>query len=316
MERFKEAMDIFRSRGGILRMSEAVQAGISRKTLYTMHDQGVLERLSRGVYRLASLPGLEAPDLVAVATRVPNGVVCLISALAFHELTTQVPHAIDVAIPRGAEKPRIDYPPINVYWFSGEAFAAGIETPTVDGRTIRVYSAEKSVADAFKYRNKIGMDVALEALRTWRGQRRANAERLLEYARTCPSRTRRTSLPRGRGMTKNVAASVRARLAQQAKTSNRPFQEVLQYYGLERFLYRFSRSQHRDRFLLKGALMLRVWEGARVAADPRHRSSRLRRQRDRNTRGHHTGDLRCRGGRRRLAFRRGHRDRRADQGGR
>jgi predicted transcriptional regulator of viral defense system len=184
-ERFKEAVSAFRKNGGILRMSEAVQAGISRRTLYAMRDEGVLEQLSRGVYRLASLPGLEAPDLVAVATRIPNGVVCLISALAFHDLTTQIPHAVDVAIARGAEKPRIDYPPVNVYWFSGDAFTSGIETHTIDGKPVRVYGAEKSIADAFKYRNKIGMEVALEALRTWKARRESNIERLLEYGRVC-----------------------------------------------------------------------------------------------------------------------------------
>jgi predicted transcriptional regulator of viral defense system len=184
-ERFKEAANVFRNNGGILRMSEAVQAGISRRTLYAMRDEGVLEQLSRGVYRLASLPGLEAPDLVAVATRIPNGVVCLISALAFHDLTTQIPHAVDVAIARGAEKPRIDYPPVNVYWFSGDAFTSGIETHTIDGKLVRVYGPEKSIADAFKYRNKIGMEVALEALRTWRARRESNIERLLDYARIC-----------------------------------------------------------------------------------------------------------------------------------
>jgi predicted transcriptional regulator of viral defense system len=184
-ERFKEAVNAFRNNGGILRMSEAVQAGISRRTLYAMRDEGVLEQLSRGVYRLASLPGLGAPDLVAVATRIPNGVVCLISALAFHDLTTQIPHAVDVAIARGAEKPRIDYPPVNVYWFSGEAFTRGIETPKIDGKLVRVYGPEKSIADAFKYRNKIGMEIALEALRNWRARRGSNVERLLRYARVC-----------------------------------------------------------------------------------------------------------------------------------
>jgi len=184
-ERFEEAVNVFRDNGGMLRMSEAVEAGISRRTLYDMRDEGVLEQLSRGVYRLASLPGLEAPDLVAVATRIPNGVVCLISALAFHDLTTQIPHAVDVAIARGAEKPRIDYPPVHVYWFSGEAFTSGIETHTIDGKPVRVYGAEKSIADAFKYRNKIGMEVALEALRTWRARRESNVERLLEYGRIC-----------------------------------------------------------------------------------------------------------------------------------
>lgn len=184
-ERFKDAVNAFRKNGGNLRMSEAVQAGISRRTLYAMRDEGVLEQLSRGVYRLASLPGLEAPDLVAVATRIPNGVMCLISALAFHDLTTQIPHAVDVAIARGAEKPRIDYPPVNVYWFSGDAFTSGIETHTIDGKPVRVYGAEKSIADAFKYRNKIGTEVALEALRNWRARRESNVERLLEYGRVC-----------------------------------------------------------------------------------------------------------------------------------
>ncbi len=166
-------------------MSEAIHAGISRRTLYAMRDAGVLERLSRGVYRLASLPGLSAPDLVAVASRIPKGVVCLISALAFHELTTQVPHAVDVAIARGTEKPRINYPSVHVYWFSGDAFSKGLGTHTIDGKRVRLYSAEKSIADAFKYRNKIGMDVALEALRTWRSRRRPNVNRLLKYARIC-----------------------------------------------------------------------------------------------------------------------------------
>ena len=166
-------------------MSEAVDAGISRRTLYALRDEGLVEQLSRGVYRLASLPGLEAPDLLAVAARVPNGVVCLISALAFHELTTQIPHAVDVAIARGAAKPRVDYPPVNVYWFSGEAFTSGIETVTIDEKPIRVYGSEKSIADAFKYRNKIGMEVALEALRSWRTQRISNVERLLRFGRIC-----------------------------------------------------------------------------------------------------------------------------------
>ena len=165
-------------------MADAVQAGISRRTLYAMRDDGVVEQLSRGTYRLSSLPELSNPDLVTVATRIPAGVICLISALSFHELTTQIPHAVDVALARGTEKPRIDYPPVHVYWFSARAFTAGVETPLVDGKTIRIYCAEKSVADAFKYRNKLGMDVALESLKNWRAQNK-NLQRLIEYARVC-----------------------------------------------------------------------------------------------------------------------------------
>ena len=182
---FSKAMSVFRKQGGTLRMSEAVGLGVSRKTLYAMRDAGVVEQLSRGLYRLASLPSLEAPDLVTVASRIPDGVICLISALAYHELTTQVPHAVDVAIEQGRRAPRIDYPPIKVHWFSGPAFSEGIDTPKIDGTRIRIYSAEKSVADAFKDRNKIGIDIAIEALRAWRGRRGARMEDLLEQARNC-----------------------------------------------------------------------------------------------------------------------------------
>ena len=150
-----------------------------------MRDEGVATQLSRGVFRLASLPPLSNPDLSVVASRAPNAVVCLISALAFHELTTQIPHAVDIAVSRGAAAPRIDYPPVRVHWFSGTAFTSGIETPVVDGRRLRVYSPEKSIADAFKYRNKIGTDIAIEALKTWRARGRPQYERLLEQARAC-----------------------------------------------------------------------------------------------------------------------------------
>jgi predicted transcriptional regulator of viral defense system len=166
-------------------MSDALAAGISRRTLYAMRDAGTLTQLSRGVYRLASLSELEAPDLVTVTMRIPNGVICLISALAFHGLTTQIPHAVDVALARGSERPRLEYPPVNLHWFSSTAFSSGVERPLVDGKRIRVYSAEKSVADAFKFRNQVGLDVALEALKAWRSRRGASIERLLEQARVC-----------------------------------------------------------------------------------------------------------------------------------
>lgn len=168
-----------------MRMSEMLAAGINRKTLYAMVDAEILEKLSRGVYRLRSLSAMEAPDLVAISRRAPNGVVCLISALAFHQLTTQIPQSIDLAIAKGSEKPRIDYPPVHIYWFSGKSFTEGIDYSAVDGQSVRIYSAEKSIADAFKYRNKIGLDVALEALKTWRQRKGISYDQLLEQARNC-----------------------------------------------------------------------------------------------------------------------------------
>jgi predicted transcriptional regulator of viral defense system len=180
---FEHEVELFRQHGGTLRMSEALRLGINRKTLYAMRDAGVVERVTRGVYRLGSLDPLAHPDLVTVAARVQQGVVCLLSALSFHELTTQVPHTIDVALERGTTKPRLDYPPTRFFWFSGPAFHEGIETHELDGANVRIYDPEKTLADCFRYRNKIGMDVVLEAMRLWRERRRKKLDVLLDYAR-------------------------------------------------------------------------------------------------------------------------------------
>lgn len=179
---YEREVELFRQHGGSLRMAEALRLGISRRRLYAMRDAGVIEPISRGAYRLTSLEPLAHPDLVTVAKRVPHGVLCLISALSFHELTTQVPHAIDVALKRSAHKPRLDYPPTRFYWFSGPAFHAGIETHELDGVAIRIYDPEKTLVDCFRYRNQLGMDVMLEALKLWRERRRKKLNVLLKYA--------------------------------------------------------------------------------------------------------------------------------------
>jgi predicted transcriptional regulator of viral defense system len=180
---FEREMELFRQNGGGLRMSEALRLGISRKALYAMRDADLIEPVTRGLYRLASLDPLTHPDLVTVATRVPQGVLCLISALSFHDLTTQVPHMIDVALERGARKPRLGYPPTRFYWFSGPAFSEGIETHELDGAPVRIYDPEKTLVDSFRYRNQIGMDVVLEAIKLWRERRRKKFDALLKYAR-------------------------------------------------------------------------------------------------------------------------------------
>lgn len=180
---FEREVELFRVHGGGLRMSQALRLGIHRKSLYAMRDAGVLESVTRGHYRLASLDPLSHPDLVTVATRVPRGVLCLISALSFHDLTTQVPHTVDVALERGTRKPRLDYPPTRFFWFSGPAFHDGIKTHKLDGVPVRIYDPEKTIVDCFRYRNQIGMDVVLEALRTWRERRRRKLDALLKYAR-------------------------------------------------------------------------------------------------------------------------------------
>ena len=182
---FETAKAVFHRHGGVLRTSEAIRSGIHPRTLYAMRDAGVLERLSRGLYRIAELPPLGSPDLVAVALKVPTGVICLISALAYHELTTQIPHEVYLALPRGAEPPRLDHPPVRVFWFTGKAFTEGIDTPELDGLAVRIYSAEKTLADCFKYRNKIGLDTAVEALKRYVISRRVQVDKLMAYARIC-----------------------------------------------------------------------------------------------------------------------------------
>jgi predicted transcriptional regulator of viral defense system len=179
------APELFRLHGGTLHTAEALRLGIHPRTLYALRDAGVLLRLSRGVYRLADLPPLANPDMVIVAQRLPNAVICLVSALAFHELTTQIPHAVDVALGAGSARPTLDYPPLRTFWFSGLAWNEGREVHHLDDTPVRIYCPEKTVADCFKYRHKLGMDIALEALRLYRKRRDFNVGTLLRYARVC-----------------------------------------------------------------------------------------------------------------------------------
>jgi len=183
--RFDRAVAIFKKHGGILRTAQALRAGIHPGTLYIMRDSGTLETVSRGVHRLAGKPPLDNPDLVTVAARIPGGVICLISALAFHELTTQIPHAVHVALPRGSEEPRVDHPPIKTYRFTGEAFAQGIEVHKLDGISVRIYNPEKTLADCFKFRNKVGLDTVVEAVRFYRERKSIKVDDLIRYAEIC-----------------------------------------------------------------------------------------------------------------------------------
>jgi predicted transcriptional regulator of viral defense system len=176
---------IIRKHGGIIRTAEAIQAGIHPRTLYQLRDNGDLEQLSRGVYRLAGPNPIASPDLVIVATRIPQAVVCLVSALAFHEITTQIPHKISIALPKGADAPRLDYPPISAHRFSGAALTEGIEYHRMDSIRVKIYNPEKTIADCFKFRNKIGMDVVIEALKLYRTRKKFKIGELLKYARIC-----------------------------------------------------------------------------------------------------------------------------------
>jgi predicted transcriptional regulator of viral defense system len=181
----EEAMALFRRQGGMLRTSDALRLGIHPRTLYALRDAGALVRLARGLYRLAELPPLSNPDLTIVALKIPRAVVCLVSALAFHELTTQIPRAVDIAVESGSRRPRLGYPPLRIFWFSGQAWSEGVESHRLDGAPVCVYAPEKSVADSFKFRRRLGLDLAIEALRAYRQRPGFDVDRLLHYARVC-----------------------------------------------------------------------------------------------------------------------------------
>lgn len=177
-------IDLVRSRG-LIRPCDLAPLGIPRVSLTRAVRRGQLERLGRGLY---SLPGREVSahgSLAEVARRVPRGVVCLLSALRFHGLTTQAPFEVWLAIENKAIAPRFDYPPLRIVRFSGAALTEGVEAHDVDGVSVRVTGVAKTVADCFKYRNKIGLDVALEALReAWR-EKRMTSDDLWRYAKVC-----------------------------------------------------------------------------------------------------------------------------------
>ena len=170
---------------GLLRTRDVDSAGAPRSALARLAHDGRLVRLGRGLYSLPDRAGSEHDGLAEVSAKSSTGVICLISALRFHELTTQQSSDIWLAIPHKAHAPRIDYPPLRIVRMSGEAMRQGIDEHDVAGTTVRVFCIAKTVVDCFKFRNKIGVDVALEALQeAWRS-RRVSMDELWRYAEIC-----------------------------------------------------------------------------------------------------------------------------------
>ena len=184
MTKRDEALELARELG-IVRPRDLERRGIHHAYLQRLVAEGALERSARGLYRLADSEVTEFHSLAEVSKQVPQGVVCLLSALRFHNLTTQAPFEVWLALPTKARRPQTANLPIHIVHFSGEALTAGVEEHDVEGVAVRVYNPAKTAADCFKYRNKIGLDVALEALReTWR-ERRATMDDLWRYGRIC-----------------------------------------------------------------------------------------------------------------------------------
>lgn len=170
---------------GVIRPRDLNSRAIPREYLRRLHAKGKLERPGRGLYIAADYRPTQNHSLAEAAKRVPKGVACLLSALRFHGLTTEAPFEVWLAISAKARLPRIDHPPIRFVRFSGPALESNIEEHTIQGVKVRVYDAAKTVADCFKYRNKIGVDVAIEALRDCRKHRKASIDDLWKAARLC-----------------------------------------------------------------------------------------------------------------------------------
>ena len=169
--------------GGIARTRDILLQGVYPRTLYLLREQGVIDSLARGLNHLVEVPLPPHYELVIIAMLFPKAVICLISALDFHDITTQIPHAVYIAFPKGTKTPKIEYPKIRVFTYSPMDFCVGVETHELNGFKIKIFSPEKSVVDCFKFRNKIGKDVALEGLRLCFERKNSKPMQFLKYAR-------------------------------------------------------------------------------------------------------------------------------------
>ena len=177
--------ELFLANGGYLRMSQAIEAGVSRHTFYTLRDKGKLIQESRGLFRLSEQPDHPNPDLCITSLRYPKAVICLGSDLSYHDATTQIPKEVHIALPRGSRTPVMQYPPLHTYFFSKPPYEAGIEAHQIEGVGVKIYDLEKTIVDCFKFRNQIGMDVFLEALKLYKSKVKVQPARIAEYAKIC-----------------------------------------------------------------------------------------------------------------------------------
>ncbi len=183
-QNMKKAINFAKKRG-MIRVRDAIKEGIHPENLRRLCKKGLLVKMARGVYIHADSEISQNVGLAQIAKRVPHGVICLLSALQFHNIGTQSPFEVWVAIDQKAAEPKIDYPPIRIVRFSGKALSEGIEIHKIEGVEVKIYNEAKTIADCFKFRNKIGLDIALEALKDSRQRKLCTNDQLWEYAKLC-----------------------------------------------------------------------------------------------------------------------------------
>jgi predicted transcriptional regulator of viral defense system len=184
-EKTQKIINYFQNHGGVARFSSILKAGFHPDVLTAFEREGKVEKIARGLYRLTNYTFGSHPDLVTASLQAPRGVVCLLSALAFYEATNEIPRSVDIAIPAGTRANKIKYPPVRFYRFSPKAWEAGIENREIEGHKVKVYNLAKTIADCFKFRNKIGMDVVREALKTAVTEKNIRPKEIMQYAKIC-----------------------------------------------------------------------------------------------------------------------------------
>ena len=180
-----ELLDFIKKRGGVASYAEIIRAGFNKTHLRASLNSSQIQKVDRGLYRLSDGTLLSNPDLVAVSIKVPKGTVCLLSALAFHEATNEIPKYVNIAISRGVHANKIKYPPVKFYRFAPNVWKAGIEKHEIEGHEIKVYNLAKTIADCFKFRNKIGIDVARDALKVAVTEKNIAPKEIMQYAKIC-----------------------------------------------------------------------------------------------------------------------------------
>jgi predicted transcriptional regulator of viral defense system len=176
---------IFKKQSGFAKTKDITAAGIHPRNIKRIRDGGQVIRVRRGLYRLSDTPLISNQSFVDIVRAVPEGVICLLSALSYHELTTFNPSIISMAICRGKRRPKIEYPPVEFYYFSSKQFKAGIGEIEIQSNKVCVYCPEKTICDCFRYRNKLGLDIAKEGLSEYLKRKDRNLEKLLYYAEIC-----------------------------------------------------------------------------------------------------------------------------------
>ena len=176
---------VFKEHDGFARTNDILAAGIHRRDIKKIKDEGWIIRVKRGLYRLSEIPLVSNQGYIDLARAVPEGVICLLSALSYYELTTFNPSVISMAICRGRRRPKIEYPPVEFYYFSKKQFKAGVNEIKIKAHKISIYCPEKTICDCFRYRSKLGLDIAKEGLSEYLKRKGRNLESLFEYAEIC-----------------------------------------------------------------------------------------------------------------------------------